>query len=74
MLKDKSKYIELRHKLHELAKEDESPSDSQIEAFAKPMGVNYEQLDYAQVNLGLKYFKKLAKKFDVSSTPYHCDL
>lgn len=69
MLKDKGQYIKLRHHLHELAQKDDTPSDTQVEDFAKPLGVNYQQLDYSQVNLGIKYFKKVSKKFGVNSTP-----
>lgn len=69
MLKQKAEYVKLRRSLAELALKNGTPSESDIEALAKRYGVTYQQLDFAEVNQGLKYFKKMTDKYSVDSTP-----
>jgi protein-disulfide isomerase len=69
MMKEKDKYLELRRALTELAAQNSSPTNKDVEALANKLGVKYHQLEFAEVNQGLTYFKKLAKQFRVDSTP-----
>jgi len=69
MLNNKEQYIPLRHDLIALAEEDPSPTEDQIEQLSARHGARYSPLDYSHINLGLKYFKKMAKKYEVDSTP-----
>ncbi len=69
MLKNKGQYVELRHALADLAEDNASPSDEDIEQLAHSHGTTYQQLEYRHINKGLKYFKKKAKKYKVDSTP-----
>ncbi|TXI42842.1 MAG: hypothetical protein E6Q59_00315 [Nitrosomonas sp.] len=69
MLKEKAKYIQLRRALAELSEKDNTPSEKEVEELAKKQDVVYHQLDFAEVNQGLKYFKKMAEKYSVDATP-----
>ncbi len=69
MLKEKGKYLQLRRALTALAEKDSSPSEADVAALAKKYGVTYHQLDFAEVNQGLKYFKKMTDKYSVDATP-----
>ena len=69
MIHDKSKYIELRDGLTKISEETDSPTEEQVVKMAAAIGVNYKQLNYADVETGLKYFKTLSDEFDLNSTP-----
>lgn len=69
MLKNKAEYIKLRRGLVTIALKDHTPAESDVKAMAKKMGVTYAKLSFAEVTKGLKYFKKLADKYEVDSTP-----
>ncbi|MDP1836492.1 MAG: thioredoxin domain-containing protein [Chlamydiales bacterium] len=69
MLKNKSEYMKLRKGLNEIASKEHTPAEADVEAMAGKVGVKYAQLDFAEINQGLKYFKKMADKYSVDSTP-----
>lgn len=69
MVHNKAKYFALRNALGDLAEETKTPTDEQVEAIAKKNGVQYKQLNYADVALGIKYYNQLVKKLDVEGTP-----
>jgi len=69
MIHNKPKYLELRESLTELSKETGSPEEEQVEEMAQKFGVVYKQLNYSDVALATKYFKKLGKQFEVKGTP-----
>lgn len=69
MLKEKTKYLKLRQKLEKLAMKDPTPEEAEVEKIAESVGTKYHQLDYAEVNQGIKYFQSLATKYDVEATP-----
>lgn len=69
MLKEKTKYLKLRHKLEDLASKDKTPSDQDVQKLAESIGTRYHQLDYSEVNQGIKYFQNTASKYGVDSTP-----
>lgn len=69
MINDKDKYLDLRDALTELSILTETPTDEQVEQLANKFNLHYKQLNYADVALGLKYFKNLGKEFEIDSTP-----
>lgn len=69
MIKNKNQYFRLRDELTELSLKTDTPTDEEVEALAKKLGVNYEQLNYSDIATGIKYFKHLAKQFNVDRTP-----
>lgn len=69
MLKEKTKYLKLRQQLNQLAERKTAPAEKDIEAIAHSQGTEYKQLDYAQVNQAIQYFKEVAKRYGVETTP-----
>ncbi|MBN9377963.1 MAG: thioredoxin domain-containing protein [Chlamydiales bacterium] len=69
MIHNKDHYLELRDALTTLSIETETPTDEQVEKLADKKGIQYKQLNYSDVALGLKYFKTLGTEFDINSTP-----
>lgn len=71
LLKEKANYLTLRNKLAHLAGDDNEkrPTDTQVEKIAESVGTKYQQLNYAEVNLGIKFFQEVAAKYGVDSTP-----
>lgn len=69
LLKNKDKYLQLRHDLQEIAEKNNSPTDADIEALAKKNGAQYSQIGGAQIEQGKTYFRQMTKKFKVENTP-----
>lgn len=69
MLKNKPQYFQLRDELTQLSKVNGAPSEQQITAIAAKEGVTYSELNYSDIALGIKYFKKLGEKFKIKGTP-----
>jgi uncharacterized membrane protein/thiol-disulfide isomerase/thioredoxin len=69
MVHNKEKYFQLRQVLEELAKKTETPSDNDVEDAVKPLGIQVKELNYSDVALGVKLFKKLVKQFEIERTP-----
>jgi len=69
MIHNKPQYMRLRDALTEIALTTHEPTDKQVEDAVRKLGVKYQQLNYADVATGTKYFKHLIKQFDVEGTP-----
>lgn len=69
MLHNKDSYLLLRHMLKEIAAETETPNEAEIEKEAKKFGIQYIQLNYAEIAFAVEYFKDLARKFKIRSIP-----
>jgi thiol-disulfide isomerase/thioredoxin len=69
MINNKPRYFELRRALGKLGEETKTPTDQQVETIASNLGVNYSQLHYTDVALGIKYFNHLIKQLAVEGTP-----
>jgi protein-disulfide isomerase len=69
LIHDKSKYMQLRDILSNISTTTKEPTDEQIEKAIAPLGVKYQQLSYADIAVGIKYFKHLVKQFDIEATP-----
>lgn len=69
MMNNKGKYLKVRDALTELSTKTGTPSEEQIEASVTPYGVDYKPLNFADVAVGLRYFKHLSDEFNIDSTP-----
>lgn len=69
MINNKSKYLELREALTTLSTKTSTPTDVQITKLAKEHGATFKELNYADVALGINYWKELATKFEIEATP-----
>lgn len=69
MHRNQDKYFEIRHLLHELASEDSSPSLADVQKAVAPLGITYEQIDYADIENAMSYYEQLSKTYNVDRTP-----
>ncbi len=69
MIKNKDKYLALRKALTKLSVENPAPTEEQVEKLAEKLNTKYQQLHFSDIALSQKYFKQLAKQFDVHRTP-----
>lgn len=69
MANDKSKYIAVRHALDELSYRENSPTDEQMEAIAKKIGVPFHEMSFREVKTAMKFFDDVANKYDINRTP-----
>ncbi len=69
MVNDKNQYFKLRHILTEISLKTGKPTESQIEQAIGKIGVKFNELDYADVQAGMEYFKQLGEKYQVKGTP-----
>lgn len=69
MLKNKKEYFRIRQVLHELAEKTKAPTEEQVEQAVAPLHVKYEQLNYADVESGIRFAQGIVKTFNVDQTP-----
>jgi protein-disulfide isomerase len=69
ILNNKPQYFELRDMLTELSVETSAPSENVIKESAAKHGVEYSELNYADIALAIKYYKALGEKFKIKGTP-----
>lgn len=69
MVNNKDKYLKLRDVLTTLSEQTGAPTEEQVAKAIAPLGVKYQQLNYADVAVAFKYYKDLAKQFNINSTP-----
>ncbi len=69
MVHDKDKYLQLRDVLTALSQETKEPTDEQVAKAIAPLDIKFQPLNYADVALGVKYFKHLVDQFDLDTTP-----
>ena len=62
---NKPHYFELRDMLTQISEETGAPSEQMVSTAASRLGVQYQELNYSDIALGIKYFKKLGEKFKV---------
>ncbi|MCB1118486.1 MAG: thioredoxin domain-containing protein [Chlamydiia bacterium] len=68
-MNNKPQYVALRHALTTLSEQTEEPTVDQIKQLASQHGAKFTPLTYAQVNTINRYFRELANRFGISSTP-----
>lgn len=69
MIQNKPDYFKARNALIKLSQQTKKPSDRQIHQMMRPLGVNFQELGYEDISLGMKYFDQLADKFKINATP-----
>lgn len=69
IINNKDQYWNLRDMLTEIARMTVEPTEEEVEKGAAKHGVHYKQLNYADVALGMRYYKRLGRQFGVKSTP-----
>ena len=69
LINNKANYLPLRAALTEISKTNGNPTDEQVEKAIAPLGVKYNHINYADVAVGIKYFKHLVKEHDIEATP-----
>lgn len=69
ILRNKPQYMQLRHLLTNISSQTDSPTDEQVEEGASKLGLKYQQLNYSDIVLGIRYFKRLVQEHNVQSTP-----
>lgn len=69
MLRHKDKYFEIRKVLHELAQQTKAPTEAQVQAAVKRLGITYVPLNYSDIDSGIKFFEGISKTFKIDSTP-----
>ena len=69
MVNNKDKYLELRKVLAELAKKTKTPTPEQVQAAIEPLGVKYVQLNYSDIDSGMRFFQGISTTFEVNMTP-----
>ncbi len=69
MIYNKDKYFAIREALHDLALRTRHPTDALVEKAASSAGVQYRQLEYSEVDNGIKFFDSVNKGFKINGTP-----
>lgn len=69
MINNKNRYLILRDELTKISAETSVPTDEEVESLARSVGENYDQLNYGEVAVGIRFFKELGEKFNIKGTP-----
>jgi len=69
MIHNKPSYFKLRKMLEGISLKTGAPSQELIEGEMRKLGEKFVELNYADVDTGNKYFKKLEKQYSVNKTP-----
>lgn len=69
MIYNKPQYLQLREVLQDIAKSNKKPTKLQIKDAAQKIGVALQELDFADIAIGLDYFQEMTKKFAIDGTP-----
>lgn len=69
MLNNKDRYLLLRSMLTQIAARTGEPTEEEVMRGCEALGVHYIQLNYSDVAIASKYFKKLGEEFAVDGTP-----
>jgi hypothetical protein len=69
ILNNKEEYFKLRGILTEISEKTGEPSEKEIAAAAAKVGVKYNEINYSDIALAIKYYKKLGEKFNIKGTP-----
>lgn len=69
MVNNKASYFKLRKMLENISLETGTPSQEQIESEMQKLGQKFVELNYADVDIGNKFYKKLERQYNVDRTP-----
>ncbi len=66
---EKSKYLQLRAALHDLAQKTKTPSVEDVQAVVAPFNVKFRQMPLNDVMAGMEMYNTLVRKFEATATP-----
>lgn len=69
MLKDKDRYLSLRKELLKLTAKTKTPTPAQVQEAIASLGVEYQPLNFSDIDSGHRFFQGIAKTFQIDSTP-----
>ena len=69
LVNEKTKYIQLRKALFDLAKRNRNPSLQDVQGAIAPLGVTYKQLSFMDVSQAMAQAQALATEYKVTGTP-----
>jgi len=69
LLNNKSEYFKLRKMISDMSRRTKNPTEDQIEEGSANLGVTYDQLNYSDVALAIRYFRELSQQFKIRATP-----
>ncbi len=69
LVHEKSKYIQLRKALYDLAKETKTPSPEEVQKAVAPYGVKLHQMNYADVASGMNWNEHISRTYKIEATP-----
>jgi thiol-disulfide isomerase/thioredoxin/uncharacterized membrane protein len=69
IIKNKEHYVSLRHSLTNLSTTTATPTEEDIEKVVKEAGCSYDKLNYSDIILGIKTFKRLVQELKIQGTP-----
>ena len=69
LVNEKTKYLQLRKALFELAKANKNPSIEDVKVAIAPLGVTYKQLSFMDVSQIMAKSQALASEYKVTGTP-----
>lgn len=69
LVHEKTKYIQLRKALFELAKVNKNPSIQDLQAAITPLGVTYKQLSFMDITQAMSRSQALSAEYKVNGTP-----
>jgi uncharacterized membrane protein len=69
LINEKTKYLQLRKALFDLAKTNKNPSLQDVQAAIAPLGVTYKQLSFMDVSQAMAKSQALSTEYKVSGTP-----
>jgi len=69
MLNNRKQYFELRKVLREVGAKTDAPSEEQVEHAVAKIHEKYKQLNYADVEIGIGYFKEMSNEYEITSLP-----
>ena len=52
-----------------MSRRTKNPTEDQIEEGSANLGVTYDQLNYSDVALAIRYFRELSQQFKIRATP-----
>ncbi len=69
MINNKKQYVQIRKALIALTDKTKEPTLEDIQNAIKPLGVTYKQLNYSDINSGMRFFEGIVKHFEIHQTP-----
>ncbi|WP_042279350.1 DsbA family protein [Candidatus Protochlamydia sp. R18] len=66
---EKKNYLKARQALICLTKENQKPTDSDVEKIAKCNKLNFQELAYEDISKGIDFFDSIVKKYQINATP-----